>query len=55
MHQLKVKPNQQLLQHPGQHLLLRLLSLLPQLAAAAMGARLTEGSDANSWVPQIWL
>ena len=35
MHQLKVKPSQQLLQHPRQLLLLRLLSLLRQLAAAA--------------------
>jgi len=48
MHQLKVKPSQQLLQHPRQHLLLCLPSLLHQLAAAAVGARPTEGGDANS-------
>ena len=33
MHQLKVKPGQQLLQHPRPHLLLRLLSLSHQPAA----------------------
>ncbi len=55
MHQLKVKPSQQLLQRPRQHLLLRLLSLLHQLAAAAAGAKPTEGSDANSRGPLFWL
>jgi len=48
MNQLKVKPSQQLLQHPRQHLLPRLLTLLHQLAAAAVGAKLTEGGDAKS-------